>query len=227
MRILQLISGITLLFLWGCQPNNAPAEPHIFGDLYVRYLEDGQLLKAEASFFEGDSASAATPISILGGVTFQGSGMEQRNLRDKLIRYKYESTSDYPGQFTFQVQDEQGKARQFQIQMPPVSRFALPDTLLRGNELVIEIYPAPQSQEEELSVLCTDSTGKASLLEIPAPISTQNRVAPAQLPSLIEGNYQVYLIRKLRGVIHEDMYRVSWELEFYSREAGMRFEYSE
>ncbi|MBK7409944.1 MAG: hypothetical protein IPJ40_18995 [Saprospirales bacterium] len=145
MGIFRLSIAVSFLLLTGCQTKEAASGPKIFGSLYVRYLQDGGLLKAEASFFKGDSAQHAKPITILGGVSFQSSGMEHRNIQDKLIRYQYETTAVYPDEFTFQVQDDQGKSHQFQLQMPPVSQFILADTIYLDREMTLELLPAPQS----------------------------------------------------------------------------------
>ena len=216
MGIIRLSFPFLILFLLGCQPKEAASGPKIFGSLYVRYLQDGSLLKAEASFFKGDSAQHAKPITILGGVSFQNSGMEHRNIQDKLIRYQYENTADYPGQFTFQVQDDQGKAHPFQLKMPPVSQFNLADTIYLGRETTLELLPAPQFPEEEIAFLFTDQAGKASLLEIPPPISQTLPLTPDLLNRLAPGIYQLYLVKKRKNFVNEGVYRISCEVEYYT-----------
>ena len=214
--MIRLFFALLILISIGCHTKEAATGPKIFGSLYVRYLQDGNQLKAEASFFEGDSAHLATPKSILGGVSFQGSGMEQRNIQDKLIRYQYENTGDYPGQFTFQVQDDQGRAHQFQLDMMPVTQFSLPDTIQKGRDAKLEILPAPQSQEEELAILWTDESGKASLLEFPSPISQTIPITSGRLDRLAPGNYQLYLVKKRKNFINKGVYRISCEVEYYT-----------
>ncbi|MBK8493105.1 MAG: hypothetical protein IPL49_20035 [Saprospirales bacterium] len=216
MGIFRLSIAVSFLLLTGCQTKEAASGPKIFGSLYVRYLQDGGLLKAEASFFKGDSAQHAKPITILGGVSFQSSGMEHRNIQDKLIRYQYETTVVYPDEFTFQVQDDQGKSHQFQLQMPPVSQFILADTIYLDREMTLELLPAPQSPEEEVAFLFTDQTGKASLLEIPPPISHTLTLMPAQLNRLAPGTYQLYLVKKRKNFVNEGVYRISCEVEYYT-----------
>ncbi|MCB9282793.1 MAG: hypothetical protein H6563_01855 [Lewinellaceae bacterium] len=214
--MIRLFFALLILISFGCHSKEVVTGPKIFGSLYVRYLQDGNQLKAEASFFEGDSAHLATPKSILGGVSFQGSGMERRNIQDKLIRYQYETKCDYPGQFTFQVQDDQGQAHQFQLDMLPVTAFSLPDTIQRGKEAMLEILPAPQSDEVEMAILWTDESGKASLLEFPAPISKTIPISPAQLARFAPGKYQIYLVKKRKNFINTGVYRNSCEVEFYT-----------
>jgi hypothetical protein len=204
---------ITALFL-ACQP--ADPGPRIFGDLYVRYLQDGAQLKAEASFFKGDSIHLAKPISILGGVSFQGSGMESRNIQDKLIRYKYEYYTDYPENFVFQAQDEEGKSYRFSLSMPPLSDFSLPDTLTLSAPCSLSIQPPPASANESLALLFTDTTGKASLVEAPAPISQTIILSPGQLQSLVPGLHQVYLVRKSHHSIKQGPFDLKGEVEYYS-----------
>ena len=218
MGIIRFFTAFFLLIaiLPGCQTSEAVEQPKIFGNLYVRYLQDGQQIKAEASFFEGDSAHTAQPISILGGVAFQGSGMESRNIQGKMIRYQYENQAAYPDQFSFQVQDESGQSHHFAAKMPPVNDFLTPDTISKTRETTLELQPAPGSKLEALALLFSDAEGKASLIEIPAPLSKKIPLTPALLSKLRPGTYQLYLVKKQRTFIEQGVYRVYFDLEFYT-----------
>lgn len=199
-----------------CARPEKPEGPKIFGNLYVRYLQDGGQIKAEASFFEGDSAHLAQPITIPGGVSFQGSGMESRNIQDKLIRYQYENRLEYPGQFAFQIQDEAGKSHRFAQEMPPVFDFLIPPSFSKKQGMGLELQPAPSSPEEELALLFSDTTGKASLIEIPAPISQKISLNPDQLSKLSPGPNQLYLVKKKKTFLQNGPYRVHFDMEFYT-----------
>lgn len=216
MSIVRLFSAILLISLLGCQAAEEAAGPKIFGNLYVRYLQEGNHIKAEASFFEGDSAHLAQPITIPGGVSFLGSGMESRNIQGKLIRYQYENTTDYPGELSFKVLDENGKVHQFAAKMPPVADFLIPDTISKARGIVLELQPAPASPNEQLALLFSDAEGKASLVEIPPPIGQKVPISPAQLKKLGSGPHQLYLVKKQNTFIQQEAYRVDFEVEFYT-----------
>ena len=216
MVLFRLFSLFVLFSAIGCQTAEKTQGPTIFGNLYVRYLQDGGQVKAEASFFEGDSAHTAQPVSVPGGVSFQGSGMESRNIQDKLIRYQYENSIAYSGEFTFQVQDEAGKVHRFAASMPPVDSFYLPETISKSKGTTLELQPAPASQNEELAILFTDAAGKASLLEIKPPISKKVALTPTHLGKLSPGAYQIYLVKKQRTFIEREGYKVYFDLEFYT-----------
>lgn len=207
---------LTALLLPACQQDKQGKGPSIFGTLYVRYLQDGRQIKAEASFFKGDSSHNAAPLSILGGVSFQGSGMESRNIQNKLIRYQFENTGEYTGRFEFQAQDENGKPHKFSIGMPPVEAFSLPDTIYPGNGFKLEISPAPGPQPESLAILLTDQEGQASLVEIQPPISSTISVSPGQINRLKPGRYQVYLVKKQHTFIEKGRFKVNCDAEFYT-----------
>ena len=212
-KLSALLFFLSVLLL-ACQP--ADPGPRIFGSLYVRYLQDGAQIKAEASFFKGDSIHLARPVSILGGVSFQGSGMESRNIQDKLIRYKYEHTADYPENFAFKAQDEEGKSYRFSLSMPPVTDFFLPDTLSLSAPCSLRIQPSPGSGNESLALLFTDTTGKAALIEVPAPISQTITLSPQQLETLMPGPNQVYLVKKSHSSLKQGPFDLQGEIEFYT-----------
>lgn len=213
---LLLVCSLCLVTaLFSCLPREKEAGPTLFGNLYVRYLQDGKEIKAEASFFEGDSVQLATPVSILGGVSFQGSGMESRNIQDKLIRYQYQNVGDYPSSFIFQAQDHNGAPSSFQLEMAPVSSFSFPDSIRRSQEFSLDIQPAP-GPGESMAILFTDAAGKASLVEVPAPISQKITLSPGQLAALTPGLNQVYLVKKQHSAIQKGRFDVQCQVEYYT-----------
>lgn len=207
---------LTALPLTACQQEKPAKGPWIFGNLYVRYLQDGQQIKAEASFFKGDSSHNAAPLSILGGVSFQNSGMESRNIQNKIIRYQYENSGNYPGNFSFQAQDDDGKPHKFSIEMKPLDSFSLPDTIYRDKGFTLEISPDPGPKPESLAILLTDQAGQASLIEIPSPISFSISISPGQINRLAPGSYQTYLVKKQHSFVEKGRFKVNCDAEFYS-----------
>jgi hypothetical protein len=207
---------LILLALLSCRSERAERGPSLFGNLYVRYLQEGSEIKAQASFFEGDSAHRAAPKSITGGVTFQGGGMEKRTIQDKIIRYQYEGEALYPKQFRFQVQDDDGRAQEFTLEMDPVSSFSIPDTIYNNVGATLGLEPAFQADREELVLLFTDSEGKASVVEIKAPVGNKVSLSPAQLSRLSPGPNQLYLVKKQKTALSKGAWRITGEVEFYS-----------
>jgi hypothetical protein len=207
---------LILLALLSCRSERAERGPNLFGNLYVRYLQEGSELKAQASFFEGDSAHRAAPKSISGGVTFQGGGMEKRNIQDKIIRYQYEGEALYPKQFRFQAQDDDGRAQEFTLEMDPIASFSIPDTIYNNVGATLELEPAFQADLEELVLLFTDSEGKASIVEIKAPVESKVALSPAQLSRLSPGPNQLYLVKKQNTSLSKGAWRITGEVEFYS-----------
>jgi hypothetical protein len=204
------------LSILSCRAERAERGPKIFGNLYVRYLQEGSKLKAQAAFFEGDSAHRSAPKSIPGGVSFQGGGMEKRSIQDKMIRYQYEGEALYPKQFRFQAQDDDGLAQEFTLAMNPVSSFSIPDTIYNNVGTTLEIEPPFQADQEELVLLFTDSEGKASIVEIKAPVGYKVSLSPAQLSTLSPGPNQLYLVKKQKTSLAKGAWRITGEVEFYS-----------
>ncbi|MCB0680399.1 MAG: hypothetical protein KDC32_05555, partial [Saprospiraceae bacterium] len=104
MRISRSIFPLlAILTLWYCNEPATVQQPLIFGDLYMRFLQETGQIKAEASFFEGDSLSSAQPKELTGGVSFLGSGMESRRIGDRLLRYQYIGNGQFPEKPVFVV----------------------------------------------------------------------------------------------------------------------------
>ncbi len=216
--LLAVITAFVPFLLSGCQSPAPQEEPeHRIADFYVRYLETERQLKAFASFYEGDSIRSARPLSIAGGVDFQGLDMERRSLADRGIRYTLTRTANYPGQFSFAYQIE-GAKQQHQFTMPPLINFFFEGavSVSRGATLVIEGEPLQAT--EALVLLFTDEENKTSTISIDGPKDNNTfRLSPEQLAAIPAGPSMLYLVRK-RTLIEEQPYRtVISAAEYYTK----------
>ena len=91
MRYIVMFFG--LLSMLGC--SNRGNDSAIYGSFLVRYMEQGNQIKATASFFEGDTLRTARPKAWEGGVSFLGSAMKMRNMVDSEFRYTTERNIDF------------------------------------------------------------------------------------------------------------------------------------
>jgi hypothetical protein len=216
MRISVFCFFITLLI--SCTPPPPADQPMVIGYLYTRYLQEGNQLKATASFFQGDSLASAQPISLEGGVAFQGSGMGSRNLRGELIRYQYENRASYPSQFVFNWKSPDGKAEEMRISMSPLDslRIFSPWSLTKGGSL--ELF-TPLKKNEGLIFLFTDENNKASSASIAGPLPAGRlNLSSSDLSGLLPGAGSIYLVKKQLEEEKTSDRLFSYTAEYYTKQ---------
>lgn len=209
---------VLLLLASGCKQAATYKETNrIFSEYFVRYLESERQIKAYATFFEGDSMATAVPKTFLGGVTFQGSAMEPRNLLDKATRYTITQNGDYSSAFEFKYKNEQREEQHHIITMSPLQNLTIDSLISKSSNLKLRVQGGELSAEESLVLLFNDENNKASSITITGPTQGTEHLIPASnLKGLSTGKCQLYLVKK-RGEIKEssDSHTVS-AIEFYT-----------
>lgn len=219
MRISRSIFPLlAILTLWYCNEPATVQQPLIFGDLYMRFLQETGQIKAEASFFEGDSLSSAQPKELTGGVSFLGSGMESRRIGDRLLRYQYIGNGQFPEKPVFVVRGEADGEYRFETNMVPVDSFSADTTLSKSAPYRIGLNGMPLQAEESLVLLFSDGAGKAWPVTLLGPLDGPDIVlTPEQLAPLAVGRGQLYLVKKQRKEIEEGLYSVLLVVEYYTK----------
>ena len=161
-----------LLFigLFACESTPESDPGTLYGDFYVRYIQDGQQIKAEAWFTLSENDSIRKPYAVDGGVSFQGSGMGSRDLAGRMIRYQYENKSDYPSTLSFQLKDHTMESHTIEQLMTPVDSFSVAQGLSISKGGKIELFPGDLQSNEQLVFLFTDAKGQAKSTTVQGPI---------------------------------------------------------
>lgn len=188
---------------------------HHFTQLYVRYLEPEQQIKATASFYEGDSFDTARPLLMSDGVRFQGYPMVVNDL-PRTKRYLYNGVGDYPnGGFTFQFKDWTGNEKRYVLQLDPIQDFSLQSTPA-GMRLVLE--GAPLKPDETLVLLFTDEKNQTYSAEAQVPADSREIPLPSDLMAqLPKGKEMLYLVKKKTIQTTEGNTEVTAAIEYYSK----------
>lgn len=194
-------------------------KPDLYGDFFVRYLAPEQELKAYASFSQGDSIAIAQPIEMPGGVNFQGSGMEVRDLQGQQIRYSYGTIADYAAPYTFKTKTPDGKSLEHTIAMDGIGKFSIEGGVIsksKGMKLIVE--KGTLKKEESLVMLFTVPTTGASYTIIDkGPHTDDSYIIPSNtLPALPKGKVQLYLVKKQEGTFDNQTANITASAEYYS-----------
>ena len=204
-------------------PDQAPTSPDkvlpVFANYYIRYIEDDRLLRAEASFKEGENASKSQPITFKGGVAFMSSGMQAKKLNEQLIRYEYLQKVDFPkDEFRFNFKDKKEQEHLFNIGLTPIVDFEVKKASISSG-LRIDLKTEPLTSDETLIAILTDTNGNPTTIEQKGPTETsiiQFSLQPHQ-SSLSPGKATISLIRKKTKRSKKDNYNHSATAEYYSK----------
>ena len=189
---------------------------NIFANYYIRYLADGRQIKAEATFYEGEKATTAKPITMKGGVAFLGSGMEAKNLQNQITRYSYLNVMDYPTEFNFSHQGKDGTAHLYNIDMPASADFeVLQFSLSKG--LKIDLKSAPLEKNEAIVAIVNDAKDVSASIEIRGTTSILEVSLEKYKDILTTGKGEISLVRKKIMANREGNYDTKGTVEYYSK----------
>lgn len=198
-------------------------QDEITANFYLRYLADGQDIKAQATFLDRDSSGQQQQIEMPGGVSFQGSGMGKREVGNALIRYQYENVGTFPEDFLFACRrSAQDPWTEFSHSMIPIRRFNLDDTIQIKDGATMVLPDGPLTEEEQLVLIFNDENNQATSIEIKGPMEGNAlRLSAGQLTRLQPGSYQYYLVKKGLTTQTFDGITARIETEFYSEAAEL------
>ncbi|MBK8703449.1 MAG: hypothetical protein IPN33_07370 [Saprospiraceae bacterium] len=191
-----ICAAAVLLGQAGCA--NGAGKPRLIADYFVRYLADVSEIKAQASFYEGDTLETAVPKVIAGGVSFQQSAMEAKSLQREVVRYLLQRRSEFIPPFTFAFTGDDGEKVTYTLPMNPIDSFSFKGPISKSKGGTLILKGEPLSAKESLVVLFSDARNQAGSVTIQGPITTQEVFIPAtNLANLQTGAGMVYLVRKI------------------------------
>jgi len=216
---LAILAGLAAT-TFSCR-NNEPEKikSDLHGDFFVRYLAPEQELKAYASFSQGDSVQNSVPIEMAGGVTFQGSGMEARDLQGQQIRYTYQSQTNYAAPYTFKTQTPGGQPLEHSIAMKGIGKFSIKEGVIsksKGMTLVIE-QGSLEKGESIVMLFTVPATGASYTVIAAGPHPNDIHAIPATtIPALPKGKVQLYLVKKQEVISDTPLANITASAEYYS-----------
>lgn len=211
--------AISTILLWGCENNPDLSNDVLFEEYYVRYLEAEKELKAYATFLEGDSLKNAKPKIFFGGVAFQNSGMEVRNLPKGVVKYRIKNDQvSYNNPFTFKYRNEEGETVEERLKMKPLGDFFVKDPISLSKGMTLVINDGSLSEDEQLILLFSDEKNRAFSIPIMGPTDQiAYGLTSNQIKNLSEGKGQLYLVKKQNKLREENNRIISSNIEFYSK----------
>lgn len=195
--IFYLIGAMAVLGHASCTGEKGAGKPRLIADYFVRYLADVAELKAQASFYEGQTLQTATPKAMPGGVTFQQSAMEVKSLGGQVLRYSLQRRSTFNPPFAFGYTNDGGEKEAYTLPLNPVESFSFKGPVSRSKGFTLVFQGAPLGKEESLVLLFSDATNQAATITVQGPQAGNELTIPAgELSKLQNGPGTVYLVRK-------------------------------
>lgn len=218
--LLFSILFLSVLYCSSCK-NQEKQTPKLifFEDYFIRYLSPEQQIKAQAVFAEGDTITRTQAKSFLGGVSFQGSGMTERKISDKLIRFEETRKMDYADSFSFRHKGEDGNNTTHIINMSPIEDFFLKSSVSKTNGLDIVVKGGVLTKQESLVFLFSDNQNIAASIEVKGPTNTiEFHLSPTQFSKLNIGKGKLYLVKKQATLEKTGNRDIHAEIEYYTKD---------
>lgn len=217
MKIYSLL--LFLLFFCACLSETPKQKgPILFGELYVRYLQETTEVKATAAFLLGDSLRSSTVFKPSGGVQFQGMSMGSRSINPKLFRYNFENKMTFPAALTFSFKGPDETMQGVKGELAPITDFTIPEQLSLAKGALVDLQSAPLNEQETLVMILTNADHQTKSITLNGPSATsQVSIPPAKLKGLVPGSWQLYLVKKQTHFIDQDQQQLSFIIEYYSK----------
>lgn len=182
------------IFILSCQTGTNQNEEKISVEYYFRFLEPEQQMRAEATFFKGDSTKRRN--IRVEKVYFQEKAMEARQLKMHGTRYRSEINGSYPQSLSFRFINKKGKTHTHQTAMAPILSFDVKESS-ENNEMILSWEGTPLSQEESIVLLFSDKNEVViSHTHEGATPKSSLTFSKEKLKDLANGNGKLYLVKK-------------------------------
>ena len=223
-KIFVLFVVLSGLFTFGCQSdststakNNAnTVNEKVFGNLYVRYIQPDNQIKAEASFSQGSDKKNSHPIELKGNVSFQGNVLRPRKILDKLTKYSFEQVEAYKKEYSFEFEINDKKMN------IPMKMASIDSIYPVGNISItkggdFKFLGEPFSDKEKLVAIVSDKTNYATSF-VAEKISNENtfHIPSTTFSKFKTGKGTFYLVRKRTTHLNNKNYELITSTEYYS-----------
>ncbi len=210
------------LVFCACSNEQKPAptipQTNAYSNFYVRYLQDDQELKAEATFKIGDSLKTAT-IQAIQKVSFEDHPMDLKDLGKNGIRYRSKKSGQaFKGNYTFNATINEQQHFDYPISIDPIESFSIKEKKLsRSKGATIAWEGTALKKGELLVVFFINPDKKPASLTINGPSNASEIfLAAKNLSQLKVGTGKLRLIRKVLNKFEEEPQNIASVIEFYT-----------
>ncbi len=222
-----LFTALSVMTFWACKTQQKEAAvSNTFIGYYLRYTEDNQTLRADATFKRGDSLNNSKAVAMPGNVSLNGQPLTKLTT-EKGDFYTIEGLKEHPdSNFTFTYNDPYlAKLASHKVFFPKATHFRFENNVLSMKTGgVLQWEGSPLRNREEVMVQLLDSKGTNREIRIVGPTTAANFVIPAsQLDNLAAGDVSVNLMRMaIIPLLETPHTKGSVTTEYYAKELKIK-----
>lgn len=219
---MKYITGFLFIFFFtACQSDTDVRQNNdikLFADLYVRYLQNEQQMKAEASFKKGLNLKNAEKVDFDGEIKLNNRLLSPVKIKDAIFRYQLSQEQAFKERYNFALTEDNGDEANHSIKISPIAKFSLTEgAASKANGFELKWDGANLTKAERLLVMITDKNSKAHSISVNGPSENQSiSITGADLEPLDTGNGYIYLVKKQENETIEQNTIISSLAEFYT-----------
>jgi len=219
MKSLYIIPFFALFLFFACKADKKtiPSDQFISSSYYLRYLEEEQTLKAEATFRQGDSLANAKA-KTYAGVFFNNQEMTFKKLSDANQRYVLNTTGEFPsGDLVFSFINDNGHKEGQPFSFSPMKSLATKGLVSKSKGATLTWEGKALGDQESVICLFSDENNRTTNTIVRGPTDgPQISIPPEKLSALTTGKGNLYLVRKNRSRKDEANRSSFAVLEYYT-----------
>lgn len=217
-----LLLSFGSIFLLACQPSIPPsAQDHPrqeIADYYIRLLQDGQKVWAQAEFHQIDSLNNIQP-KRYEKVELNQKIMQMENLGIKGLRYTLAEKIPFNNHFTFTLTNDQNRQFHHHLTMSPINNFLIKGGKVKKSRGFTVVYEGEALQKDESIILFLQDQKQKSLSTVfnSKLQDIQLSVLPSQLLKINEGNGHLYLVKKRINKVVKPDTTINFRIEYFTK----------
>jgi hypothetical protein len=185
---------------------------------YLRYLEEEDRFRAEASLTEQSENGSNVAVEIPGGIQYAGKDMTLLGVQG--MTYFAQGQGDFSANQPFTWKNEKGEAQEFVLSPSPITAFGFAEkTVNRNSPGNFSWRGDPLGKGEALFFLWQNpKTGATTKMDIiSSNAASQIEIPAAKLSQLTPGKWTLYVVRRKMTKSEVGNIPVTGISEYYSK----------
>ncbi len=224
MKNITLILFLLVLAAFiSCQSETAKTNPDLpttFANLYVRYMEAENRIKATANFDRGKNQKNASSIKIDNGVFFHNANMKERQIPNIGTRYIYEMVGDFSDSFKFRFTEPSKGKMDYVVNINPIKNITIPNGISKSKGMTVHWEGLPLAENEGLAFLIQGTRIRFVQFQLKGKTETSKIIVPAEkIKDLSLGaSVKIEIVRTQSLLTEEGNFVAECNTEFYALE---------
>jgi hypothetical protein len=212
----QLLTlSLPFLFLgFGCTSTPSNSTTELSGTLSIRYLNKGQIIRAEAKLFVADSTSQ-TPYASTKDILFNDQVMSGKWTSEDIYTYQFEANRPYESSAAFNFYDPWQQVKIVELVMDTLPIIQLDTLTLDQDQVKLNLPNLELTEQENITLVFNHPDGETAYLTIDGP-STDSPFIGINTEKLSPGQWLYYSIKRKESFYSDETSNIKLIFEQYS-----------